>query len=282
MKRASEYPPPFESLTMLCYGDPGSGKTHFAGTFGNDVFYVNIGAGISTFYGPKFKELHGEWNPYLFTPDAESKTPVAIQVRDAIEEALDKLPDAHTIVIDDATALENIMMQQALSYNKQTKKSETLTNSNPKLFTSVIPAIQDYGTQMSFVDDFLASYSEACKNMQKNFIMLAHAKRDYGQASGPNPAPVTSIKPSFIGKKSNPAAYFDFEWYFYTDGIADQKRHRVITESDGKIEAKTRWGGIFPNNYTNPTYGEIKSILESYHATGKLPDVKSLTKPRTT
>jgi DNA replication protein DnaC len=53
---------PKDSDTMLIYGSSGSGKTHFAGSFGDRTLYINIGSGISTLYGAKFQSMYGKWN----------------------------------------------------------------------------------------------------------------------------------------------------------------------------------------------------------------------------
>lgn len=266
-KRAVESPPPSQSLIMLIYGDPGSGKTFFAGTFGNDTLYINVGAGIATLYAPTFKEKHGEWNPFLFSPDPNAKESMAIQVRDAVDDALDN-PDIKNIIIDDATTLQDIFMMQAVDYNLSTNKSKTKLNLRE--YRAVIPAVQDYGTQMAFIDSFMATYTEACRAMQKNFIVLAHAKREYGEQKGTTPAAVNSVSPAFIGKKNNIGGYFDFVWFTDVEGAAGQQRYTARTERNQLIEAKTRWGGIFPEKYKNPNYPEIANALETYLNTGKI------------
>jgi len=274
MKRASDFPPPFESLTMLIYGDGGTGKTHFAGTFGNDVLYINIGAGISTLYAPRFKSKWGEWNPYLFNVTKDDKDPF-VSVCDAIDDCLDNAPDVHTIVIDDASTLGKMAMEKAIKLNFDTKKSQTQTMLSKH--NIALPTIGDFGTQMNVMETFMGTYIEACKSMNKNFVVLAHAKSDYKRDKPSEPPTLISIKPLFTGN-NRITAFFDFVWYMEVDGAADQARFRARTGRTQMIEAKTRWGGIFPDRYDNPNYPEIKNALEEYHTTGKIPTVGSLAK----
>lgn len=273
LKRASESPALFSAFNMLVYGDAGTGKTYFAGTFGSDTLYINIGAGIITLRSPHFVNKHGIWDPFLFTPvkpEDDLTGPiknrsVAVQVRDFIEDHIED-DRIKTLIIDDATSLQNIFMLQALDYNWINKKSQT--KAELKTHKAVIPAIQDWGTQMSFIESFIITFTELCASLNKNFIVLAHAKYFTKPPDKPTGNEIiTSIKPNFTGDKNRISGYFDMVWYSTVVGAADQAKYRMTTSRTEIIEAKTRWGGLFPLLYDNPTYEDIKKKITAHNAT---------------
>jgi hypothetical protein len=262
---------PKESATILIYGDPGSAKTPFAGSFGDRTLYINIGAGISTLYSPKFESIYGKWNgirvditePDQFKPSAFND----------VCDTIDKFNSEHdsdfdTIVIDDASALQYFAQNQALSINSDLQKSPGAAQS--KKYGVNMMGLADYGAEKSLVDQFMRTYADDCKARGKNFIVIAHAKRDYGKppAMG-QPGPLESIYPAFTGQ-NRIASYFDYVWY----ATVEQGKAIVVTEGDNIIEARSRFAGIFPTRYFNPNAKDMTDALESYYKTGKVPDAK--------
>lgn len=272
---------PRESITALIYGDSGTGKTQFAGTFGsveNDKYiagdrtlYLNIGAGINTLYAPKFTSMYGKWNGLRITELENMENIVGSDKKfDYLTDLLDAVdPSTYdTIVLDDSTALREMAANKALVINGETGKSQSITQA--KKYQMPYSVVQDMGQEMDIMKWFFSTCTQAAKANNKNLIVLAHTRREYGKVpSVGQPAPIISIKPGFTGKDNKLSATFDYVWYF----TFEAGKYVAKTVGDDLIEAKTRDGGIFPQKFYNPNYPIIKRALDIYHNTGKVPDL---------
>jgi hypothetical protein len=133
------------------------------------------------------------------------------------------------------------------------------------------PGLVDFMFEKSLVDQFMRNFADDSKMRGKNFIVIAHAKRDYGKpAKQGDEAPLLKVYPQFTGQNKIPS-YFDYVWY----AQVEQGKASVKTEGDDMYEARSRYAGIFPVKYYNPNYKEIHDALNLYYSTGKIPPVTS-------
>lgn len=260
---------PREAYTFLLYGDGGTGKTDFAGSFGDRTLYLNIGGGINTLYSPGFESRYGKWNGIRVMELENMKAETGSDKKfDFICDIIDQTDPAlyDTIVIDDATALRKLAMNKALQMNSETGKSQSLGPS--KKYDVAMTAVQDYQAEMNLMEWFVSTYTQMAKASGKNFVMLAHVRREYGKPAmlGQQP-PVSDIKPGFTGKDNRISAAFDNVWYMSFEG----GKHIAYTKGTDLVEAKTRLGGIFPDRFFNPNYPIINQTLTNFYEKGIVP-----------
>lgn len=260
VKTLDKYPLSNEGLTFLLYGPTKSGKTHIAGTFGSRSYYINIGNGFSTLLAPKFKSIYAKlYNNEPYNPIRVdlSGDDLYTQVVEATDYALDKIPEQwDTFVLDDASRLQDASMDKAIDVNYDTGKSKSR---DVERATKVrVVGVQDFGTQMGIVDNYFSQLTDACKSMGKNLVVLAHEKRSY--KTDKMVQILTDVEPLFTGNNKI-TSYFDMVWNTSFIGAGEQVSYRARTSRTEIIEAGTRWGGVFPENFKDPNYPEILRLL---------------------
>lgn len=246
--------PSADSIIIMGYGPSGSGKTWFAGTTGSRTLFVNNGNGLATIRSKLFKEKYPNTNPIVFTPEV----PILVDplksinsLRDGINKALDDFGnDIDTIVIDDSTQVRNSVMHEALKFNQDTNKSQTLATLVSKKYKFPIPAVQDYGTEMEFIEGWMNELvNEICRKEKKHLIVLAHERLTFKKAPSIGDQPIlVRTTPSFTGVDKNPdyiAGLFDNVWHFETKGSGDRVFYNIRTEGGDELTAKTREAGLF-------------------------------------
>jgi len=264
---------PAESLTILLYGQFGSGKTQFIGSAGSRTLIINIGSGIDTLHGKTFKDKNPNVDPLIITinetldENGQFDTAEAFDaVTDAIDFALKNHHDKFdTIAIDDITALRGFAMNKGLELNQKTKKSQT--NAQRKDYGATLPAVQDYGTEMSLIEWFIKTYTNLCKREKKHLIMTAHERQQFKKADkiGEQPS-LFKIRPGFTGQTfpDDMCAHFDFVWHAEIAGGGGQIVYRVRTVGDEVISARTRYGGIFDLLEKDLSFSKVLSKIQTY------------------
>lgn len=272
-----------DPILMLLYGGSGTGKTHFAGTFGDRTLIINLTGGIKTLNAPKFTEIYGKFNGIVATitegNDLSKQAPTVInQINDTIDEMLMKHgDDFDTIVIDDCANLRVAAMNLALQINYDLDKSKSLLHT--RKYGMPVVAIQDFGQEMNIINWFMQTLVETCRAHKKNLVVLAHERVEHGKAPGVGAQqPVVKIRPMFTGVNTDVGAFFDYVWYLAAEGSGSQMKVTARTIQTEIIEAKSREGGLFPERYFNPNYPEMLSALKYYHEHNKAPDHKTFFK----
>jgi hypothetical protein len=246
--------PARESIIILGYGGAGTGKSWFGASAGTRTLFVSNGNGLATLQSKKFKEKYPDCNPIIFVPEVPSldnPTGSINSIRNGINHALDTMhADFDTIVVDDSTQLRNSVMHEALQFNNDTNKSKTLEQLRQKKYRYAIPAVQDYGTEMEFIEGWMNELiNEICRKEKKHLIVMAHERMTFSKPTQIGDQPkLIRITPSFTGVDRNPdyiSGLFDNVWHFETGGGGDRTFYRIRTEGDESLTAKTRDGGIF-------------------------------------
>jgi hypothetical protein len=246
--------PASDSISILGYGGAGTGKSWFGASAGTDTLFVSNGNGLATIQSKKFKDKYPDANPIIFTPAIPSiakPTESINSIRDGINRALDEFGDKiKAIVIDDSTQIRNSIMHEAIQFNKDTNRSKTLDQLVAKKYKYIIPAVQDYGTEMEFIEGWMNELvNEIGKKEKKHIIVLAHERLTFSKpANIGDPPKLIRITPSFTGVDRNPdyiSGIFDNVWHFEVEGGGDRVFYRIRTEGDTSLTAKTRNGGLF-------------------------------------
>lgn len=267
-----ERPAATDTLSILLYGGAKTGKTFFAGTTGDRTLYIDTGRGLLTLKSPKFKEmLKGNFNPIVaeVREDTNEERLVTVpkafdEVCDAIDEGLEKFPEKFdTVVLDDATALRKFAIHKALSINLEEKRSQTAT----KKRRVVLPAIQDFGTEMAYVEWFMYQYDEILRKAGKHFIVLAHERHIFAKKDKVgDPDVVQMTRPGFTGKTfpDDIMAIFDFVWHTEKVGSGNNATYRIRTSGDENTRGGSRFGGLFSDVEPNPNFQKMLQRIKAY------------------
>lgn len=242
-------------MNVLIYGDPGSGKTHLAGTSQDvpemaDVHVFNIDGGIMTL--AQRGDIH------------------ATDIRSAneLEEELFKIANndpkyanTKTVVIDNITELQTLALESLTMQEYASRRKKNKNYSIDEVY------LEDYGV----AGKRLARILRGFRDLPVHVIYIAH-KRDK-MRQGTNT--LEESKPNMTDKLSTAImGYMDYVWYLYTSdeivgdeetGFHTETHRYMLTQPMNNYAAKTR-GSEFANNLgavvKDPTFPEIMEIYK--------------------
>lgn len=243
-------------MNILIYGDPGSGKTHLAGTAQDSdhmkgVWFMNIDGGMMTL--AKRGDIHA----------------TDIHSVDDLEEELKKLlnndpkyKDIGTVVIDNITELQALSLEGIVrgQLKDRMKKGGTIDDIY----------IDDYGKSNTQLSRVLRGF----RDLPMHVIYIAH-KRDK-MRKGTNT--LESSRPSLTDKLCTAVmGYMDFVWYLYTvdetvegtEELTTETHRYLLTQPYNGFIAKTRGSSFAERLGMTVRDPDLSEIMDIYNEEDK-------------
>ena len=269
-----------ETVTALAYGGSKVGKTWLAGTTGSRTLYISTGDGTDTLKSPLFRQLNPGFNPTVV--DIREKLGISGIPVAGIVEAFDLMCDSidyaftnfvnefDTVVVDELSATRRHALFKGLELSQQMGRSRTWDKT--KQFEIILPAGQDFGAEMSLIEQFLAGAISLCERNGKHLLVLAHQrylmvkpKDEKGNVIFGEPAVIKEIRPAVTGAQfpDTISAMFDNVWHCEKVGGGDQgTAYRVRVYGDEITVAGSRHAGILPTVIVKPNFQEILEAIK--------------------
>ena len=219
-----------DKMNVLIYGDPGSGKTHLAGTAQDspqmaDVHVFNIDGGLMTL--AQRGDIHAT--------DVHSVDDLERELH-RIAAGDEKYASTRTVVIDNITELQTLALESITTRELANRRKKNRNYSVDEVY------LEDYGV----AGKQLARVLRGFRDLPIHVVYIAHRK----DRMRPGTNVLDESKPNLTEKLSTAVmGYMDFVWYLYVadeetmdgSGDAHPETHRfLLTQPMGGFAAKTR------------------------------------------
>ena len=219
-----------DKMNILIYGDPGSGKTHLAGTAQDvpqmaDVHVFNIDGGIMTLANRG--DIHAT---DIRTADDLEQELFRIVNKDP------KYANTKTVVIDNITELQTLVLEGITTKEFANRRKKDKNYSIDEVY------LEDYGVSGKRLARILRGF----RDLPMHVIYIAHKKDKMRKGTNV----LEESKPNLTEKLCTAVmGYMDFVWYLYTAdeqvgneevGYRNETHRYLLTQPMNNYAAKTR------------------------------------------
>lgn len=254
-----------ESITLLCYGAPGMGKTYLSGSAGSRTLILTDLNGMVTLQNPTFRKQYPGVDPIVevITPDEDPAQAKAYdQMANVINLYFEKhLKEFDTLVIDDVDFLRSQAMNKAVGINAAESRSQTKTKI--KNHSMILPTMADFGTEMGLVEGFLSNLASTCRIFGKHLIVNAHERMIYEKNKQTREDVLKKVVPHFTGKAAPEAIgdYFDLVFRVTRIGKEPSWIKKFQCHPDETVAAKDRYS-VFKTYENNLDWPQIVKRIQ--------------------
>lgn len=246
--------------SFLLYGRGGTGKTFTAGTAPDPFWILTMGGRneAKTLFSPVFIKKYGRKEFYITSvtedrfrarniDDPTGYDRCCLAVDAFLEWNHREGLGVKTIIVDNATRIEEYMMNKAImaEYTLASNKEQTVRKAEMNLGIRK-PYDSTYGGAQSLMEQWTNWLTE----LPFHLVFIAHTYEEWQQKERSRERQLISVKPLFVGQqRTNVPNKFDNLWYHKVQGGGRSRTWGVQSERDEIVDARTRVGGIL-----DPTY----------------------------
>jgi hypothetical protein len=246
-----------ENEKFLLYGEYGTGKTHLALSAPDPIWAVGIG-GLNEFktrYSKSFIKNVGNREVFVDSvveyreergqmADNPNGFDLFCDILDAGLEWNDKQGNIiKTLIIDNATVLEEYMLNKAIAAEFMTANNQAKT---------VMRTEREYGirkpqdTTWSGAQSLMQRIVSWLFELPFHIVFVAHERKEWASAEkGSRDRQLIGVGPLFVGQQRIMVPnLFDNVWRTSKSGGGRNAQYAVQSVGDEKVAAKTRVGGI--------------------------------------
>ena len=224
-----------EFLKVMSVGDPGTGKSIFAGTFPTPGFVFDFAGGIVGYRGLDF-----DYEQYPLNPQGWVKFERdIINVKKLVEEEKYK-----TVIVDDLSAMTDLCMERALQLD-------------PKRSPTGGPV---WNAHYGMVKNLMEGRLRQILNYNSNIIFIAHIQINRDDETGN----IINVQPMLTGQLGvRVPGYFDEVYYHSTRKEGQETKWVIQTVPVGWNKARSRLSGrdrLLPD-YIENNYSTLMDYL---------------------
>lgn len=236
---------------ILLYGPSGVGKSFTAGTAPEPQWWLTPGGKneAKTIFSPDFIKKHGKKEAFITSVTEDRKKGQFLDNPNgydrcchAVDSFLDwneqKGAGVQTIIVDNATILEEFMMNKAImaEYHMAGTTSKTVL-AQERAYGIRKPHDSTYGGAQSLMDQWINWLRE----LPFHLVFIAHHYEVSEQISGTRERRVVSVRPLFVGQQRiSVPNKFDNVWYGKVSGGGRSRVYGFQTQRNEIIEARSR------------------------------------------
>jgi hypothetical protein len=222
-------------IRALLIGEPGSGKTHMAGTFPN-CYFLDVDKGMAT--------LSGQRLPFYSIDYGREASRITMMLLARLNRREAPFEKTQTFVLDSLSALSNLMEVELAKYPTESSKSES----------KEVMSLPDFRVHRRRMLNIVTSLMRLSEKM--NVIVTANIEYDKDEVFGS----IIEV-PSVAGKKVplELGRYFD---EIYRLGYDPSEKVWILNSKPTKFFRMAKTRRQVPDNLVDPSYEALKPYIE--------------------